>query len=38
VRRLERPQSHADLPSLVRLVEEEAREMECCEQAVASTA
>ena len=38
VRRLERPQSHADLPSLVRLVEEEAREMECCEQAAASTA
>jgi hypothetical protein len=38
VRRLERPRAYTDLPSLVRLLEEEVREMECCEQAVASTA
>jgi Serine kinase of the HPr protein, regulates carbohydrate metabolism len=37
LRRLERPRSYTDLPSLVRLLEE-AHEMECCEQAVASTA
>jgi hypothetical protein len=38
VRRLERPRSYTDLPDLVRVLEAEAGEMECREQAAASAA